>query len=256
MAYPAAAVAGLVSRAAGRKPAQPAKPVLKPDVIQSAMDKRPRLNANMRRAPAKPGDMNETPGINPGAPGKPAWQQLRERGVAGTGSAAGNRAALAAAGPQAQTDILTSPPPPGPGGVMGAELPPPKGPFAGGPPPGLPYGVGGADPAGGTFNELPMDATGGMDPNGAPPPGVFPAPSGSQNPMFSANLPPQIMQRLQALQAGRGGAGAVGGQGAPGAQPPGAPAAGPALPDFYQSPSFVPPRAGRSVSTFDRRTMA
>ena len=115
MAYPTSAVGAAVSRAAQPRPT---KPTLKPEVIQSAMDRRPRLNANQRRAaPAvapKP--------AAPAAPPKPAWQQLRDAGVAATGSAAGNRAAAANLPYAVSKPLqLEGPPMPPPDGGMGPD---------------------------------------------------------------------------------------------------------------------------------------
>jgi hypothetical protein len=219
------AAAGAVAAAARnqRKPASAAKPYLKPEAIDAAMARRPRLNANARKAPAAAGGAPKpTAPAAPAAPPEPAWQQLAEAGIQGQGSAAANRAAAAglpAAGGAPQIDSMPMPPAGGPGGrpkpMMDAL-----------------EGMNGGGLMGGGMAEAPLatDPTAGGVlgmPQGSPP-------SGSQNPLFSANLPPQIMQRLQALQAGRGGAGVVGGgQGAPGTGAPGAPAAGPALPDYY-----------------------
>lgn len=222
-----------------RRPALSAKPLQKPalgpEMIQSAMDRRPRLNANARRV-AAPGAA--PPPVAPVGPPKPAWQQLRDAGMGGQGNAVANRAAVAglpaAAAQQLPVSSQGS-------GIVGAEIQSDPGhwtperiaqakpmPFGGQEGQfGEPGNVNGGPLMGGGMSEMPLAA----DPNAMP---GFTPHSGSQNPLFSANLPPQIMQRLQALQAGRGGAGVVGaGQGAPGARPPGAPAAGPALPDYY-----------------------
>lgn len=250
------------------RPAQPAKPALQPDVIQSAMDRRPRINANQRRA--NPGMPAKPPATAP--PAEPAWMALRRAGQAGTGSAAGNRAAAAGlGGPQIQArsfpapvDSMTLPPPPPRngrgvpgGGPMGAAPPSPPPPT---PPPGGEFDLndlrsgagaeGGGPFSGEALRNFQQNTQGMSDQDIQLQMAGSQFPPGSQKPLFSANLPPEIMQRLQALRAGRGAAGAAGGQGAPGAQPLGAPAVmpPPSLPDYYQPP----PTRGAGAG-FDRR---
>ncbi len=258
--YATAAAGAIAAIRNQRKPAPAAKPLLKPETIRGAMDRRPRLNANTRRAAPAAAAPGAAP---PAAPAEPAWMAMRRAGIAGTGSAAGNRSAAAGlpAGPPAGAPpVLTAPPPPE---MRAKPMPMDDGMLASEPPV---QGVDGGPLMGGGMSELPI-----ADPGGAPAygaagqggggwagiaGGVAPPPS-SQNPNPTAfNLPPEIMQRLQALQAGRGG---VGGQGAPGGRAPGAPAARPALPDFYgyENPALggvQPPMQGPGMQATGRPT--
>lgn len=129
----------------------------KPDAGQPDMGGKPTLS----------GPMAQTPGINPGAqaPGKPAWQVMREAGQQPLGSAAANRAAAAKlpggqpfGGVEQSYGAVQGPPmgrvPQGLRDVLQANA----GQLGGLPDQGFPAG----GPTGGTFGELPLQQPGGL----------------------------------------------------------------------------------------------
>ncbi len=158
------------------------------------LSKSPTFNAEVLQAPPSRG-----PAALPPAPAKPAWQQLRERGITGQGSAAANKAALAEAqasdplmSASAQPDAGRSLPNPAIAAGATAFERPPAEVNAGGPPPGVPTPPGAtwtadpsmADTGGGMFvgadgrpvdyNGQPVFAGGAQPPAGGAVPGTTP----------------------------------------------------------------------------------
>lgn len=200
--------------------------------VSTMMAQRRTLNPNMRRATAAGGGLGRGVVNTASAPApagaavatpKPAWQQLREQGISGQGSAAANKAAAAglnAAPPSGPTMMPTDPMGP-PGGGMARQIMPA----------GMPPGPGG--PGGGMMAIENQDPSGGR---GFIPPDVNPLQSAigdgpGQVPPGVPGLPPEIMERLKSMRMAGAG---------PGAQQAGG------IPDPSGGRGFVPPGQGAS----------
>jgi len=210
--------------------------------VETMMARRRTLNPNVRKmsAPGLAG-ADQAP---PVAPPKPAWMQLREQGIAGQGSAAANKAALAAGTPGGSPPIM-APRPMAPDMANQAQgMADPMGERSGAKPwQGNPGVIVGMENQGmGGDGGLPPGAHAGLEGLGAGP---------GQMPPGVPGLPPEIMQRLQMLRSSGsapgggpapfgGGAGdPTGGRGfVPPGQGAGAPAATPrpyGLQSFYSA---------------------
>lgn len=222
--------------------------------VETMMAQRRTLNPNQRTA---------APGGAPAAPPKPAWMQLREQGIAGQGSAAANKAALA--GQMTRSGPIMDPSRMRPGGGMAprpmtpemvaqAQAAGPQGaartdmPGAR-PMPAPPMGLGpGANPSGDWKTMLADQGAlggqvsaenqgpggGGWSPERMAGAGGFEGP-GNGMPPGLGGLPPEIMQRLQAMRMPQQG-------GAPGMppDPSGGRGFGPAAQGAYGSGGFNP----------------
>lgn len=170
------------------------------------------------RFPVNPagGQDQQSPPFVPG--GIPAWQQLRDRGIAGQGSAAANRAATGGAGPRVlpQSSIPLNPvnrtPPivdpsqipgrgdPSRGGIMSMQ-PPPQ--------PGMTYDTSGPGGPGGPGSAPGIASMGGLQMGSSGPPGMFDHPGqqlGVQGPGDAGNIDNAISSlRSQLGQAGANG---------------------------------------------------